>query len=286
MNRPNNFNVSASSSLVFPMILLFVGLIGIYYLYHYLFDSKTDTSYPLLKGKQTAKVDPSNPITVTSNQLPRLSDGGEYTVSMWFYINDWSYHSGLNKSILTVGGPAFDTVRIYLGGVQPKLYVRFHTRETSPPALGAGVPVSGSITQTPTQTESLDKGTRDVLFTTPQTNSGLLEGSGVCDLPSIELQRWVNLVVAVNGRTVDVYVDGKLSRSCVLPALAKVDPAGYSAYLLSYGGFGGNIANVTMYDSALNPERVYKNYMMGPEPSPTFMDWLSSFFSPTPLPSK
>ena len=59
-----------------------------------------------------------------------------------------------------------------------------------------------------------------------------------------------------------------------------MDAGGYSAYLLSYGGFGGQIANVSMYDAALNPEQVYKNYMAGPQPITNLVDWFTSFFAP------
>jgi hypothetical protein len=102
----------------------------------------------------------------------------------------------------------------------------------------------------------------------------------MCDLPEIELQRWVCITVAVNGKTVDVYYDGKLARSCVLPTFYKVDASGYSAKLLGYGGFGGQISRTTMYDVALNPEQVYKIYMAGPEPITSIGDWFSSFFAP------
>jgi hypothetical protein len=87
---------------------------------------------------------------------------------------------------------------------------------------------------------------------------------------------------------VDVYLDGKLSRSCVLPNYFKVDSS-YSGYLLSPGipatnkvppgaGFGGQIGNIMMYDYALNPEMVYKNYMGGPEQITGFWQWFTSFF--------
>jgi hypothetical protein len=128
--------------------------------------------------------------------------------------------------------------------------------------------------------ESLDKATQNAVFNILQTDSGLLDSSPLCDLPEIDLQRWVNITIAANGRTVDVYLDGKLARSCVLPSFFKVDAGGYSAYLLSYGGFGGQIANVSMYDAALNPEQVYKNYMAGPQPITNLGDWIKSFFAP------
>ena len=117
-------------------------------------------------------------------------------------------------------------------------------------------------------------------FNTLQTESGLLDGSPICDLPEIELQRWVCITVAVNGKTVDVYYDGKLARSCVLPTFYKVDAGGYSAKLLGYGGFGGQISRTIMYDVALNPEQVYKIYMAGPEPITSVGEWFASFFAP------
>jgi len=78
-----------------------------------------------------------------------------------------------------------------------------------------------------------------------------------------------------------VYLNGKLSRSCVLPKMFKVDAGGYSAHLLAYGGFGGQISLTTMYDAALNPEQVYTNYMRGPEPITNIGEWFASFFTPS-----
>ena len=263
-----------------PIIIMIAGLFGLYYLYQYLFGVSTGNSYSVLPGKRSAKVDGVIPVTVGSDKLPTLFDGGEFTVSLWIYVNNWSYRSGYNKSILTVGGNQFDSMRIYLNSYKPKLSVRFHTKDTG------SVPTTGSVmgpqgTQATLSTESLDTNMRDSIFKVQQPESGLLTTTTPCDLPEIDLQRWVNLVVSVNGRTVDVYLDGKLSRSCVLPSYFKVDPSGYSALALGYGGFGGQIANVLMYDAALNPERVYKQYMAGPEPINSLSDWFASFFQPT-----
>jgi hypothetical protein len=264
---------NSSSSLVgriIPVLIFFSGLIALYYLYQYLFGPKVNNVYTLLSATQNANIDASKPITITSSNLPGLYEGGEFTVSTWVYINNWSHRAGFNKSILSVGGPNFDTIRIYLGGNKPKLSVRLQTQE------------KGAVTTTTTTgtTDSLDASTKNLTYNVLQTDSGLLDASPMCDLPEIELQRWVNITVAINGKTCDVYMDGKLSRSCVLPALYKVDAGGYSATLLAYGGFGGQISTTTMYDSALNPEQVYKNYIAGPEPITGFGQWVSSFFAP------
>lgn len=254
-------NNSSPAGRLVPVLLIVAGLIGLYYLYFYLFGSKTGNSYVLIDKTTDAT---SKPITVTSDKLPSLFEGGEFTISTWMYINNWSYRVGFSKSIISVGGPNFDTIRIYLGGYKPKLHIRLHTRDSS--ATGCS--------------QSLDKSTKQSTFNSLQPDSGLTDSSQLCDLPEIELQRWVNVSVAVNGKTVDVYLNGKLARSCVLPKMFKVDAGGYSANLLAYGGFGGQISTTTMYDAALNPEQVYKNYMAGPEPITNIGQWLTSFFSP------
>lgn len=270
MNNQNNSGSPVAR--LIPVIIFAVGLIGIYYVYQYLFGPKTSNQYVLLSETKPADVDTSKPILVTSDKLPVLYEGGEFTVSTWIYVSNWNYRAGRNKSILRLGGPTFDTIRIYLGGRKPKIHVRIQTKE-----------VNSSLQVVPTNPnqpneESLTAATLSTVFDSIQNDSGLLDSSPMCDLPEIDLQRWVNLVVTVNGRTVDVYMDGKLTRSCVLPSFYKIDAAGQSAYLLSYGGFGGQIASTSMYDSALNPEAVYRNYIAGPEPITSIGDWLRSIF--------
>jgi len=264
-------NSSSPIARLIPMMIFFGGLIGLYYLYHYLFGVKTGNSYSLLTATQSAIIDPSKPIIITSDKLPSLFEGGEFTISTWIYVNNWSHRSGFNKSIISVGGPNFDTIRVYMGGNKPKISIRLHTRDQTATASST----------TASQTPSLDSATQNMTFNVLQTDSGLLDSSPICDLREIDLQRWVCLTIAVNGRTVDSYVDGKLARSCVLPSNFKVDAGGYSAKLLAYGGFGGQISTTTMYDAALHPEAVYKNYMAGPIPITTIAGWLISIFEPS-----
>ena len=278
-------NKSSPIGRLVPVLLVLAGLVGLYYLYQYLFGPKSTHAYTLISGTQSANIDPSKPITITSDKLPIIYEGGEFTISTWIYVTNWSYRTGFNKSIVSVGGPNFDTIRVYLGGNKPKLSVRLQTKDMSGamnavPSGATAINVNLGATKSQVPVESLDKGTQNATFGILQTDSGLLDGSPLCDLPEIDLQRWVCITVSVNGRTVDVYMDGKLARSCVLPSFFKVDAGGYSANLLAYGGFGGQIATTTMYDSALNPEVVYKNYMAGPQPITNIGQWFSSFFAP------
>ena len=274
-------NSSSPIARLIPVLIFFAGLLGLYYLYQYLFGATTGNRYNLLTTTQSATVDSTKPITITSDKLPTIFEGGEFTVSTWIYVNNWSYRSGFNKSIINVGGPNFDTIRIYLGGNKPKVSVRLHSRENSGSSTVSATPSTATApTPSTARGESLDRAMLNGTFNVLQTDSGLLDSSPICDLPEINLQRWVNIVVAVNGKTVDSYLDGKLVRSCVLPNNFKVDAGGYSANILSYGGFGGQIANTSMFDAALNPEAIYKNYMAGPEPITTIAGWFAHFFEP------
>jgi hypothetical protein len=271
----SNTNSSPVSRMV-SVLLFFAGLLGVYYLYNYLFGPRTFNTFALIDKTQKADIDPAKPITIASNKMPTLYEGGEFSISTWIYINNWSYRRGYNKSILRIGSSlptGFDSIRIYLGGYKPKLMVRLHT-------MDKGAPMTSTTQGTDTaETESLSVATLNAMFNVQQMDSGLLDPpvpSG-CDLPEVDLQRWVNITVSVNGKTVDVYLDGKLSRSCVLPNNFKVDGS-YSGYLLSNGGFGGQIANTMMYDTALNPEIVYKNYIAGPDQITGIWQWFTSFF--------
>ena len=313
----NNSSKSSSDSngavtLFLQGVILVGGLIGLYYLYQYLFSASTIQSSVLIGSKTAAN--PTTPITIQASNLPPLYEGGEFSISMWLYVQNWGIRAGYNKSILNIGGNSFDTIRIYLGANKPALRVRLHTRSPSSsttsgfqsgPSLqammGAPTPVGSSVStsasaptgptfgsssplgSTPDQpTEALDNKSRDTLFNTLYPDSGLLDGTALCDLPAIDLQKWVCVVVAVNGRTVDVYIDGKLARSCVLPALFKVDGSHYTADLLDYGGFGGYVNSIQMYNYALNPNAVYNLYMGGPNPITSLAGYLTSFFAPTP----
>jgi hypothetical protein len=270
MDNQNNSGSPVARAI--PVVIFFLGLISIYYLYQYLFGPTTGNRYALLSEQKNADVDPSKPILIATDKLPPLYEGGEFTVSTWIYVSNWNHRANRYKSIFRLGGRGFDTIRIYLGGNKPRVHVRIHTKDTSSPPPSSSTPV-------PPGQESLEVATLSSLFDTMQTDSGMLDNdSPMCDLPEIDLQRWVNLTVAVNGRTVDVYMDGKLVRSCVLPSFYKVDAGGYSAELLSYGGFGGYIASTNMYDAALNPEAVYRTYIAGPEPITSIGDWIRSIF--------
>ena len=195
---------SSPAARIIPVIIIVIGLVVLYYLYQYLFGSKSTNAYTLISNTRSAIVEPSTPIIITSDKLPNIYEGGEFTISTWIYVNNWSYRQGFNKSIINIGGPNFDTIRVYLGGVKPAISVRLQTRDvsgvnnmvptgasTSPSStVGSGTinpnasPLNSS-SQAPI--ESLAKATQNATFNILQTDSGLLDSTPLCDLPEIDL---------------------------------------------------------------------------------------------------
>jgi hypothetical protein len=261
----------------FQIVIVILGLVGLFYLYRYLFGAGALSSTTLLGPKTNAQVEPTGAITISSSNMPGLYEGGEFSISMWVYVQNWSYRQGRNKHILSIGGNTFDTIRMYLGGNKPQLHIRLHTPSDATPASSAGGAQNSGLIPS----DRLDKAAQNALFTNLDTGSALLDSTNqLCDLPELDMQRWVQVTVAVNGKTCDVYLDGKLARSCVLPTHFKVDGGGYNATLLGFGGFGGYIAGVSMYNYAVSPDQVYKSYMAGPAPINDLGAYLQSFFQP------
>jgi hypothetical protein len=263
---------------VTTVVIVVLLAVGLYYLYKYVYGGSGVTTITVVNGVKNAVRKESAPIVVGSDTLPPLYEGGEYSVSFWLYINDFKYRRDMHKHVLSLGGTAtsgFDTLRVYLGAYKNTLSVRVSSRSpgtSGPTATGAGGG-SGPVT------DYLPLANYNAEFSTiPQ---GLDQGYfPSCDLTAVDLQRWVNITIILNGRTTDVYMDGKLARSCVLPSFYKVDPAGYKMTVLDKGGFGGYISNVRAYGYTLNPDQVYRNYMAGPGPQYTFTEWVTSLFDP------
>ena len=86
-----------------------------------------------------------------------------------------------------------------------------------------------------------------------------------CDLAEFNLQRWTHVTVILSGKVTDVYLDGKLARSCVNPSYYKVDTVDVKPNILQHRTFDGKLANLSLYSVALNPAQIYQMYSAGPK---------------------
>lgn len=107
------------------------------------------------------------------------------------------------------------------------------------------------------------------LWLYPKTNalhariSTSFEDNEGCDVQNIPLQKWVMITYVLNNRTVDIYVNGKLERSCVLKGIPLIDNND-DLYVCKDGGFYGEISKLQYFNRSLVPSEVLDMYKEGP----------------------
>jgi len=195
------------------------------------------------------------------NAMLRIKEGSDFTFSWWMYVSAWnSNRMGVIKPVicisdLTVSDPSSggDSAYIMVSFLYPntnKLGIRFHTRPTA----------ANEVTWMQNFMQcAKDPAAAQQAF----SNSG---SSPVCDINDIDMQRWLNFTVVVSGRVVDVYYDGKLNRSCVLPGPVVGSAKGFQFANTSLsGGFNGYLNGAFFAGRALTPDRIYGLYQAGPQ---------------------
>lgn len=85
---------------------------------------------------------------------------------------------------------------------------------------------------------------------------------GKCLVTDFPLQKWVHVVISQYNQVVDIYIDGKLKSSCVLPRFP--DIVQDDLILSPNDGFSGQMSKVEYINSALSASKVYDLYTMGP----------------------
>ena len=252
------------------VIFILAALLAIYYIYKFLF-AASDMEITLLDSPIDANASTPSVLTIPAgngvlSRDCRVKQGGVYTVSFWMYITSWDFRSGMAKSVLQISDSSVasnDLLTCILYPNEAKLMVRVYNDG----ALAAG----------------------DIDYTNKSSAAQLFSGGGnlgsvftpsnqmpVCDVQDIDLQRWINITVSVNGRIVDVYYDGKLSRSCVLPGVPNASNSGTQAITIGRnGGFLGKISGVQFFGYPLTPDRIYAVYQIGPASSNSFIGFLS-----------
>jgi hypothetical protein len=282
-------NTASSGFGLLTFVYLVVGLVAIFYLYRYLYTSSDNKSIIILPGQQSADMVPDKvPV------IPTPYEGGEYSFNTWIYINSYNKNRNTRKHIFELKGTYFSTLLVGLGAFNNTLMVRTHTNgPSSSGAAGTGGGTGGGTGRGNTGTSanptppnagnnigSLSVADVNTLFTPLAMDDSLLTTASICDLPEIDMQRWTMITVVLTGRTIDVYIDGKLSRSCVAASYFKVDPTGVTPVITGRGGFDGYTANVSVGNYAMNPDEIYRKYLTGPTGtgSMDLVAWVASLF--------
>jgi len=248
-----------STRLIGSLVILVLGAIALYYLYDYMYSTSALSVQTVMVGgpvsaNSTSGIDkyPAASQDIALNQY--IFTGGTMSVSFWMYVTGQGTGGSTScKHILSLGTStattANPTLLIALGGASNVLYVR----------------TNDGVNQS-----SFQLGT---FMTTPNGSTS------PCNIQNIEYGRWVNVTVVLNNNMSDVYLDGKLSRSCILQGQYQVGavsagaPLAFSFCLPKASddqsvsapwSWNGSFANCAFYSYALAPDQVYRIYMAGP----------------------
>ena len=278
----------AMGSMFTGLIVVIVVIATIYYTYQWLYSAQSSTSViPILVGSPSmtaTKIDAASGYpTVSSVNLSGITDAGQYSASFWVYVAD-------TKGFLAPGGgtklanlmeisnnrfsstaPGNTLIYVALNPANAALVVRQSTLDPNEQINNSLHAPNGNSYPLESLIDNYNAGTT-------------FKSNDRCDIINgIEFQRWVLVSVVANSRTLDVYIDGKLARSCVYKSGFAIGAKGGNAtayFGLNNGGnLKGYFANGNFFKYALTPDAVWKIYQDGPAGPYSTWNWLMSLFS-------
>jgi hypothetical protein len=179
-------------------------------------------------------------LAIQGNKAPLSSQkDGAYSLQWWMFIKDWNYGYGKPKSLIRRPDPTNPAI------MNPHIYL--HPTENT---------LQISVSLFPS-----GEGTAGKSLPAPAGSSSSTDDVFVCDVTDVPLQSWFSVSVSVFGRNLDVYIDGKLVKSCFLPGVPK--PASGDITLNPDGGFSGRICNFYHYARMITPGDAGSFYSAG-----------------------
>jgi hypothetical protein len=221
-----------------------------------------------LSSLQSGTVPQSFPLTsLTTSSTSRMSSN--YSFSIWFYVNDWTYNWGYEKFLFGINDAS---VKNNTTKWTPCPYVTLGSSDNTVNIYVASIPTTdGAITP---------NNLRKVGTTYPVPT---------VVINNIPLQSWVNLTISIYGTTLDSYIDGKLVNTTILRAQAYAPKDIYSttsqlnltngvlpntvgnSTTPSAGSFSGWTSRLQYYPTPINPQQAWNIYSQG------YTDWFSGF---------
>jgi hypothetical protein len=252
------YNYSFISTLIFLVVLLVI----LYVVYTYLYPADDPTYTQFLKGEADAR----KPITLDKKKVPAIFTGGDFTFSTWIYIDDWNQRAGKHKFLFSISPDPVDanlSISPLVGVLTPLkngLMVRAAT------VADGSAPSAGPVTEMGSAVPNVNVEPTLQQLLTGETSTAMWESTidTPCDVKEVPLQRWTCITVVSTGRVLDVYMDGKLSRSCVLKNVLNVPRGPLQLRIGGSQSFGGRYSSVQMWNQQLTPDLIYGIYQMGP----------------------
>jgi hypothetical protein len=256
------------------VILVFILLIVVY-----LVINTFEKTSNLTKMAEAKKVQ-----NIKAADLKNANNTSNFTYSMWIFVDDWNYLYGQEKIILDrSNGPT-----VVLGTKPNTLAVkmRYFDKDKSLPvgADGTGLGGKGSAKLNAATTAACTACAAGYTCACTSCSTGIPDGQtsvqaataaaaalaaenalgrvNVCQIENIPIQKWVNIIVSLYGLSLDIYLDGKLVRTCVLPGVPQVNNSA-DINVTPNGGFSGWTTKFKYWSDASNPQEAYNIYKSG-----------------------
>jgi hypothetical protein len=288
MNAVANNSASGATKPILGVVIFIFVIVALYYLYNFLYGTNVSYGKVSILGNAipTTKIitDPATGNTaMAATEITGILDGGQYSVSFWVYVADTKGFAQSQPSklahLLEISDSRFSAANkgntlIYVGlnPINATLVVRQSTSDPSSMIKNSlGNEIQGGSYSLNSLINSYNSGST-------------LTSDDRCDiLNGIEYQRWILVTVVGNGRTLDVYIDGKLARSCVYKsnfALGSQTGKATAYFGLNNGGnLKGYMSSGTYYNYALSPDDVWSLYQAGPTGYFTIGSFFSNLFN-------
>ena len=243
---------------VILILVLIWGLQNLFFKTNIIYDQMCDAEKP---NDETSK---SN--IILANDIPE-TNSSNFMLSVWFYIDNWGNNIANEKSILYMAtqqnAKTVSALQTQLSGISNK------------------VTISGGTIPYKNINIALDKYENN-LFIDLESYLDKNQGSNKTNytrykIPNIPVQKWNNLTISIDTRTLDVYLDGKLRNSFIMHGLYKNYYENSKKKNIYIGnmktssattdttniGFAGFITRIRYVGYSINPQEAYNIYKEG-----------------------
>jgi hypothetical protein len=169
-------------------------------------------------------VDGSSNTTVSASSISHTQSS--YSIQFWIFVQDWAYKYGEEKPVLKRVDAS--------GNVNPEIVL--HPTDNT---------MLIRVSYLPAHVDASEHG-----YTTYD-----------CEIPHIPLQTWTAVSVSLNQRNLDVYLNGKLLKTCLIPG-APVN-LGSDIQVGAEGGFQGQVSDISVGNTSLMPTDAMAYFQKG-----------------------
>ena len=218
----NNSNVKFLISIISFVIVVYC----VYKAYNFII-LKAENEPFIMKGYHVA----TTPY-IHKKKLPKPDSGNGFSVIFWMYVSEWGYRQSKPKHVLHIGDKNGHSVSpgVWLYPENNNVLISYddYSRDFSSASMN------------------------------PEINPTVLKVSKPCDVIDIPIQRWIQFGLILNNKTIDVYMNGKLRRSCTLENVPRISDG--SLYVTQWGGFKGFVSDVQYINRPVSSWEAYRIY--------------------------